>query len=183
MSGSRGNRVGGKNIQGMRAVDRHHGDMHEGAQAVANTGLLVAAIRAGANIVAQGGEAAAGSVVLAAGLRLTPLALAVAVAGRLAAQAIRDDGAITMADIGNGKLFLGGYITATEVQYVAPTLGVGANDTYRIGGNGGNFAFVGGILNDDLQIFLCSLLSAFYLANSSDFVVELNVARHALIFG
>ena len=29
-----------------RAADRHHGDMHQGAQAVANTGLLVAAIRA-----------------------------------------------------------------------------------------------------------------------------------------
>jgi fibronectin-binding autotransporter adhesin len=51
--------------------------------------------------------------------------------------------ALNMADYENGRLFLGAY-GATEIQYLAPTLGVGADNTYRLGANtGASFAFVG----------------------------------------
>jgi autotransporter-associated beta strand protein len=51
--------------------------------------------------------------------------------------------ALDMATFGDGTSFLGGY-GSNEIQYLAPTLGVGAGNTYRIGANNGpNLAFVG----------------------------------------
>jgi len=59
--------------------------------------------------------------------------------------------ALNMANFGDGTSFLGGY-GATEIQYLAPTLGVGAGNTYRLGANTGpNLAFVGSGQRPDWQ--------------------------------
>ncbi len=68
--------------------------------------------------------------------------------------------AINLANVGNGRLFLGSY-GGTEVQYLAPTLGVGADDTYRLGGNtGGSLSFVGvnNVLTGSARVIIGSQL-------------------------
>ncbi|MCX6839396.1 MAG: autotransporter-associated beta strand repeat-containing protein [Verrucomicrobia bacterium] len=50
---------------------------------------------------------------------------------------------LNMASFGDGTSFLGGY-GSNEIRYIAPTLGVGAANTYRLGGNNGpSLAFTG----------------------------------------
>ncbi|OYW21818.1 MAG: hypothetical protein B7Z52_00370, partial [Burkholderiales bacterium 12-64-5] len=70
--------------------------------------------------------------------------------------------ALNMAQIGDGNFFLGGHLNGVTVEYTAPTLGVGAGNTYRLGGNNGSALALSGadnVLTGTARVIIGSQLS------------------------